>query len=303
MQYRDSYKFWSTYIKGLERQLGADRRIHASFNIAGTVSGRLSSSGPNLQNIPSRDKEQKKAIRDAFIADEGKVWVDTDFSQIEMRVIAVLSQDPWLIQCYKDGRDMHAEMAEMAFGPGWTKEHRYLAKGLNFGLAYGRTVGGILKDGSLSMSVEDAERVAKSFYERMPQVRVFQEKVKQFVFTYGFVDTPLGRTRSFPSALLAQSDYEKASIFNEAFNTVIQSTASDITLYSIVKLHQAGLDPRITVHDSIAIQVPEDKIAESVKQMAEIMEGCGRELLGDDIPWPVEAEVGKRWGSLIVERE
>jgi len=221
IRYRDVKKFHSTYAKGFEKLLGSDNRIHASFNIAGTVTGRLSSSSPNLQNVPSRDPERKKDIRDAFVADPGKVWVDTDFSQIEMRCIAVLSGDPWLIQCYRDGRDMHGEMAEMAFGPNWTKLHRSLAKGLNFGLAYGRTVAGILGDGTLDLTREEAENIARTFYERMPKVRSFQEKVRQFVFTYGFVDTPLGRTRHFPSALLARTEYEKESVFKEAFNTVI----------------------------------------------------------------------------------
>ena len=286
------------YINGLAKNISPDGYVHSSFSLSGTVTGRLSSSKPNLQNQPSRVPSAKKDIRDLFIAEPGDVWCDCDFSQLEYRMIAVLSQDPYLLQCYKEGKDFHAEMAEMIWGPDWTKANRTDAKGINFGLAYGRSVKGIMSDGTLDIDYNTALRVASTFFKRMPGVVRFNAETRGFVKTHRYVETPLGRVRRFPEVALAKNEWQMGRIYREAINMLPQSTASDATLFAFINLCKKGFDVRITVHDSIVVSAPADQAEYAARNQMRIMSESAAELFGDQIPFPTDAQIGKRWGSL-----
>ena len=298
LKYRGAYTLLSRYIRGLSKHLSPFGRIHSSFNIHGTVTGRLSSSGPNLQNQPSRVPSAKKDIRDLFVADEGMWWSDGDFSQAEMRMIAIMSKDEYLIQCYKDGRDMHGEMAKKAWGEGYSKEERDKAKGINFGLMYGRSKGGILRDGTLNLTEEEASLLAGLFYEDMPGVVAYNERIRETVRQLGYIETPLGRVRRFPEVAIATTRREWGNIYREAINTIPQSMASDATLFSLIELDRLGFDVRLTVHDSVAIQGPIDQIDNLAKDQCELMTSCAHKLYGNVVPFPTEAQIGYRWGTL-----
>jgi len=300
LEFREANTIYSRYIKGLAKHLDPMDRIHTSFNLAGTVTGRLSSSNPNLQNIPSRVPEAAKDIRDLFVADAGLLWSAADFSQIELRMIALLSGDEYLVGCYQQGRDLHAEMAREIWGDNYTKAQRFLAKGVNFGLAYGRTVEGILTDGTLNISQEEAERLARLFFQRMPGVLNWIKGIHRFVREHGYIESPLGRRRHFRETTMFSSQdfisWEK--VYREAVNMPPQSAASDATLYSLIQLHKKGFDIRLTVHDDIKVQGPKDQIRDIANEQIQIMSQSARDLYGDSIPFPASVEIGRRWGSL-----
>ncbi len=298
LKYREANTLLTRYIRGLSKHLSPLGRVHTSYNLFGTVTGRLSSSDPNIQNQPSRVPSAKKDIRDLFIADEGMWWADCDFSNLETRMIAILSEDPYLVQCFQEGRDVHGETAAEVWGPNWTIEHRKKVKGIVFGLLYGRSEEGIVRDGTLQISMPEAKRISRIFFEKMPGVVAHNEEIKRRVKRDGYIETPTGRIRYFPEVAVASSWREWGNIYREAINTLPQSMASDATLSSLIVLDRCGFDVRITVHDSIAVQGPIDQINNIAKDQCEIMQDTAMKLYGDLIPIPAEAEVGLLWGSL-----
>lgn len=299
LEFRELNTVLTRYLTGLENSIRDDGRVHPSFNLAGTVTGRLSCSSPNVQNQPKRNSAIAKDIRDLFTADEGKVWAEADFGQCEYRLIALLSQDPYLIKCYQEGRDLHAEAAKDAWGADYTKDDRTLAKGVNFGLLYGRSEGGILRDGTLKIAPEIVHRMAEQFFVRMPKVVEFNEHVKRLVLSQGYVESPLGRRRRFPQLpFVINNRPQLEAIFREAINMLSQSAASDATLYAFVTLHQKGYAPTITVHDSITMMADERDTQDVLREQARIMQDCATELYGDQIPFPVDTGYGRRWGTL-----
>jgi DNA polymerase-1 len=292
LAFREANTLLTRYLAGLPKYIGADGRIHTTFNLHGTVTGRLSSSDPNMQNTP-RDN---KTVKRLFIPDPGNAWIDVDYSQIELRVIALLSKDPWLMQCYAEGRDLHSEMAEYQYGKAYTKEQRNLAKRANFLLAYGGSVGKLAT--SLTISPREAASMHERFFERMSGILPWIEEIKALVSKNHVIETPLGRVRHFPEIAYARSQMDRETIYREAVNNNPQSVASDVTLNALIKLHQAGYDVRLTVHDSISVQAPVADARGVAREVMRIMEGSAAELLGDALPFTAEAEIGDSWGTL-----
>lgn len=294
LRFREQSKRLGTYVLGLLNALSPYDTVHTNFNLHGTTTGRLSSSSPNLQNITRDDVE----LRNSFVARDGMQFVYADYSQLELRCLAWLTDDPFLLEVYRQGRDLHGEMAEAIFGPNYTPAQRSLAKRLNFGLVYGRSVEAVAKDGLIELSREEARIIRERFFARMPEVVRWIEEVHQTVHRDHVVVSPLGRRRRFP--FIPSEPSKLAEIYRQAVNMIPQSMASDATLMSFIKLDEAGWNPILTVHDSILIEVPNEAVEEALREQKRIMESTATELYGDKVPWVAEVGAGTRWGEIKV---
>jgi DNA polymerase I len=298
LRWMKTMKVISTYIHGVQERIDYDGRIHATYLIHGTVTGRLSSRNPNLQNIP-RDK----TIRNIFQSPPGRVLVEFDYSQAELRVLAVLSDDEFLKQVYRTGRDLHDEVSTALF-PNWDpgtfegQEQRVRAKFLNFGIAYGRGAKSISEE--FGMPFSDAQRMVKDWFARAPGAKTYIDSQRAAPTTGALLKTPFGRRRRFN---LVTRD-TLVPIQNEAVNFAIQSTASDLTLLSGLRIHDCLVkqwNAHITnlVHDSILVEMPEDgDIDGMITYVKGYMEELPRTILHTDVPFTVDAKVGRRWGDL-----
>lgn len=292
---RQNKKYMNTYIQGFRNSICRDMRLRGTFNLHGTETGRLSSTNPNMQNIP-RDKR----IKNLIVSKPGYKLLQLDYSQAELRVLAALSGDPFMQQVYIDGKDLHDAVATDMFGPNFTKEQRVMAKTINFGIAYGRGAASIAEHFNKSMS-EATEIIAK-WFRPMPQVQEYINNQRRKPRRGEPCVTMFGRERHF-----CITDDDMYHIQNEYINTPIQSTASDLTMFSLIEItnqlaaHKWDAKIVSTVHDSIILEVldsPElvDQIAATcIKIMADIpahyMPGC-------PVPFKADAEVGYKWGAL-----
>lgn len=292
---RKNSKYMDTYVQGMRECMCKDLRIRGTFNLHGTETGRLSSSNPNMQNIP-RDKK----IKNLLCATPGYILLQLDYSQAELRVLAMLSGDPWLTQVYLDGKDLHDAVATDMFGPNFDKEQRVMAKTINFGIAYGRGPGSLAQ--TFKKSMGEARAIIEKWYKPMPKVKSWIEGRRAMARRGEPCTTPFGRERHF---VITNEDLNH--IQNEYINTPIQSIASDFTMFSLLEIdkfiREQDFDAKIitTVHDSIILEVRDDKvlvdyIASKCKQiMAETplkyMPECS-------VPFKADAEIGYAWGKL-----
>lgn len=295
---RKANKYYDTYCCNLEELCCDDGRVRCSYNLHGTETGRLSSTDPNMQNIP-RNKRIKKLIA----CDEGNILVQLDYSQAELRTLAALSGDPYLIHIYESGADLHDMMATKMFGPDFTKEQRVITKSLNFGIAYGRGPQSIAQMFKLSMA--EAKQTVADWFAAVPEVEKFIAKKRKEPFSGDVCKTPFGRERHF--VITAENRYH---VSNEAINFPIQSIASDLTLLSVLELQRwiddSGHSDRVkivaTVHDSIVIEVKNepDLIKEVATKGAEIMANQPKKFkIGvAEVPFRADAEVGPTWGEV-----
>jgi len=291
LRLRKNNKYRRTYVNGLRDAIEKDGRIHTTYNLHGTVTGRLSSSNPNLQNIP-RDA----TIKNIFRATPGYVLTQADYSQAELRVLAVLSGDPWLQDVYKQGDDLHDRVAEQYWGKDFTSEDRVKAKAVNFGIAYGRTEHTLAPD--LNISLAEAKRLLTDWFVPMPYVKkFFDERVKN-AFRGNDSVTPFGRTRSF-----IITPYNKFNIRNEAMNTPIQATASDLTVFSLIEIHKELKERNLgrivlTVHDSIIVENKPEHTEEVKEIMVRHMTEVPKKYLKTDVPFAADIDVGIQWGEI-----
>lgn len=297
LNYRKLKKMYSTYITNTLEYSKDDGRIHVTFKIHGTVTGRLSSGDPmNLQNIP-----RKKDIKNIFKAPEGKVLLECDYSQAELRVLAYLSQDPDMINTYLHDGDLHDAVAAKMFGPNFTKEQRVGAKTVNFGLAYGRGKSSVADQ--LRCSYQFASDLVDQWHESMPVASKFITKTRAKPKVGDRCITPLGRERRF--WLINHKNENTCE--NESINFPIQSLASDFALLALYKfLHVLeqdpvkweGVFPVNIVHDAILVETPDDKLDETVALLSDCMVNVPKEILPDlNVPMKAEAEVTKiGWG-------
>lgn len=294
---RKKNKSLDTYVTGLQRNLCNDRRIRGTYNLHGTETGRLSSSEPNMQNIP-RDK----LIKNLFTAAPNKKLIQLDYSQAELRVLAYLSGDEWLTDVYVQGHDLHDRVAEQMFGPNFDKEQRVMAKTINFGIAYGRGANNIAE--VFGLTVVEAQKLINNWFVPMPKVKEYLQNQKRKPFKNDIIDTVFGRQRSF--IITADNKY---NIQNEAMNMPIQSTASDCTLISLCQMHNwivdSGLQDKVkiiaTVHDSIILEADDidELVSTVVTNCVNIMQTVPAEVLPNNkVPFAADAEVGYKWGEL-----
>ena len=293
---RKDSKYMDTYVQGMREGMCKDMRIRGTFNLHGTETGRLSSSDPNMQNIP-RDKK----IKNLLCAAPGYTLLQLDYSQAELRVLAMLSGDPWLIQVYKDGKDLHDAVAADMFGPNFDKEQRVMAKTINFGIAYGRGPGSIAQTFKKSMS--EARAIIEKWYKPMPYVKAWIDNRRAMARRGEPCVTPFGRERHF--ALLSADELNH--IQNEYINTPIQSIASDFTMFSLIEIdkfiRENNIDARIvtTVHDSIIVEVVDDpKVIDLMaRECKDVMANTPLKYIPDcPVPFRADAEVGYSYGKL-----
>lgn len=298
LEFRQLTKLKSTYIDSLPR-LCHNGRLHTSFNQAATATGRLSSTNPNLQNIPIRT-ELGREIRAAFVAAPGKLLVGADYSQIELRLLAHYSQDPLLLEAYRTGKDIHTLTAAEVFGvPPMLidAEHRRRAKAVNFGIVYGLSPFGLAQQ--LGIEQKEAKRFIEAYFERYAGVRGFIDRTLEQARKDGFVRNLFGRKRPIPD-LLSKNPNLRGFAERTAVNTPLQGTAADLIKVAMLrldhKIRERGLNAKLLlqVHDELVLEVPEAEV-EIVKSLVkECMEGA-HEL---SVPLEVEVCAGGNWRDM-----
>jgi DNA polymerase-1 len=277
-------------------------RVHTSYNQTGTVTGRISSSDPNLQNIPIRTKLGRQ-VRRAFVAEPGWQLIGADYSQVELRVMAHISGDEGLLEAFARDEDIHATTAAAIMGISLadvTPDKRRVAKAVNFGLSYGQTAYGLAKATGLTMP--EAEDFIQAYFERFPKVREYIDLTKASATRQGYVETLLGRRRYFPELLPGSKAPHNTRQAAErmAINAPIQGTAADIIKIAMINLHQAlhehGLRTRmiLQIHDELVVEAPDDEV-DTVKTLTrQVMENAF-EL---DAPLKVDLEAGQNWEEI-----
>lgn len=303
LEHRQLSKLKSTYADALPRLVNPSTgRVHTSYNQTGTVTGRISSSEPNLQNIPIRT-EIGRRVRQAFIAEHGCKLVAADYSQVELRVLAHVAQDPAMLEAFARGEDIHASTAAAVYGVPVTEvtsDMRRVAKTANFAVTYGVTGYGLAQSTGLSQA--EAEQFIQNYFDRFPKVKEYIERTKKMASEQGWVETLLGRRRYFPELASTSQMHAQARAAAErmAINMPIQGTAADIIKIAMIRLQQAlnrrGLDAKLTlqVHDELVLEAPEAEIDEVSALVKETMEHA----LPLDVPLKVDISVGDNWGEM-----
>ncbi len=296
LEYRKYTKLKSTYIDALLRLRDGDGRIHSNFDQVATATGRISSLEPNLQNIPVRTPLGRE-IRSAFVAQEGWVLVDADYSQIELRVLAHMSGDEVMCEAFRLGQDIHARTAAEVYGVSIdqvTGEMRSAAKAVNFGIVYGISDFGLARN--IGVSRQEAAGFIERYLKRYPMIKRFMDACVTQGNTEGFVSTLMGRRRYLPE--LSDRSYNIRQ-FGEraAMNSPIQGTAADIIKLAMVRVDQAlrkaGLQARLIlqVHDELIVECPAEEAEQVSGMLKETMEG----VMQLSIPLTAEVNVGKSW--------
>lgn len=305
MEYRELEKLRGTYVDALPQMINpATGRIHTSFNQTGTVTGRLSSSDPNLQNIPVRT-DLGRRVREAFVAAPGNVLLAADYSQVELRILAHFSGDEALKQAFHEGQDVHASTAATVFGVGLdevTSAQRSFAKSVNFGLMYGMSAFRLARDSNLTLA--EAEAFVTTYFQRFPSVKAYLERTRRQAIEQGYVETLFKRRRYFPALLSnasgGQAAMERRAAEREAVNMPIQGTAADIIKLAMIRLHRELAERQmhsqmiLQVHDELMLEVPQDEVDAAVELVCEVMETA----YPLDVPLKVEAHTGRTWGEL-----
>jgi len=299
LTYRDGQKIYSTYVQPIRAAVDPDGRLRTDFKLHGTVTGRLSSSKPNLQNVPRPTKnEAAQRIRNLFIVEEGNVMVGADYSQAELRIAAMFAREEGMKEIWESGRDLHTETCIDLFGQNFTHEDRMIAKMLNFGVVYGRTASSISVERGISMA--EANGLMNRFFAAKPKLYNWLQKTRRQAVDDGFLVTPLGRVRRFG---LITPDNEWR-IQNQAANFLIQSTASDCCLRAAIDMHnwckEHGMGKvLLLVHDSIYVECKREDAERVQGQLEHLMRAAALKVLDDDwIPMAVESLVAQKWGQL-----
>ncbi len=299
LSYRTLSKLKSTYIDVLPNLINPHTgRIHASFNQMVVATGRLSSSDPNLQNIPIRGEEGKK-IREAFVPGEGFVLLSSDYSQIELRILAHISKDPLLIDSFNKNEDIHAKVAQEVFGVQYadiTQDMRRTAKVINFGIIYGMSGYGLAKE--LGVSQREAQNYIDAYFERYKGVKNYIERILKETRSNGFVKTMFGRIRYVPE--INNHDNSVAQVGERiAMNTPIQGTAADIIKLAMVSIHRKLKEKCLCshiimqIHDELVLEV-KDEETETVK---DIVKTEMENVIKLSVPLNVSLGLGKSWAE------
>jgi DNA polymerase-1 len=300
--YRELGKLKSTYVDALPELVNPNtERIHTSFNQTGAITGRIASNSPNLQNIPIRS-EIGQEIRRGFITEPGWVFLAADYSQVELRVLAHISQDEALIKAFLEDQDIHRTTAAAVYNvpvEDVTFNQRRFAKAVNFGLIYGMGAFRLARDSELTLA--EAEKYIAEYFENFPGIRRYLDQTKEMARSRGYVETLLGRRRYFPIFKMPQTGSNRQAWMRaerEAVNHPIQGTAADIIKIAMKQLHEALNDYQarmvLQVHDELVLEVPEEELAEIKPLMVEIMSGA----LKLDVPLKVDASTGINWLEL-----
>ena len=301
LDWRQLSKLKGTYTDNLVAAISPRTgRVHTSYALASTTTGRLSSNDPNLQNIPIRTEEGRK-IRKAFIAEPGHVLISADYSQIELRILAHVGDIPQLKKAFMEGHDIHAATASEMFGvpiEGMPSETRRRAKAINFGIVYGISAFGLANQ--LSIPQDEAGAYIKTYFERFPGIRAYMDRTKQAARTQGFVTTIFGRKVHIP-AVNSKSQAERAFGDRAAINAPIQGAAADVMRRAMIRmpgaLKQARLETRmlLQVHDELVFEAPEAEADAAIAVIKKVMERAAEPALALSVPLVVEARAAANW--------
>lgn len=308
LEFRELSKLRSTYLEALPQSINPRTgRIHTSFNQTGSVTGRLASSDPNLQNIPTRT-DLGRLVRTGFVASPGNLLLSVDYSQIELRILAHMSGDEAMTAAFMAGQDIHAATSAAIFKipiNSVSSEMRRLGKSINFGLVYGMSPFGLSRNTGLTLA--EAENFVKAYFEQFPGVKRYLDGIRRLAARQGYVETLLGRRRYFPN--LANPSNVNINLRNreerEAINAPIQGTAADIMKLAMIRLPEtfkkANCSARLLlqVHDELVLEAPHDALYETARLVQDIM-GNAIHL---SIPLVTEAKFGNNWGDMSILKQ
>ncbi len=301
LKYRELAKLKSTYVDALPSLVGKDGRIHTTFLQTGTATGRLASRDPNLQNIPIRT-ELGREVRAAFTAPKGKMILTADYSQIELRIAAILSGDKKMREAFIEGKDIHTMTASEVFNTTEkevTPEMRRRAKVINFGILYGMGKRALAEN--LGISQDEAELYIREYFSDFEGIKNYAKKVAEQARKYGYVETMFGRKRFLPE-INSPAQFMRSEAERMAVNSPIQGTAADIIKIAMIKIRDMSekyfgakkFKMLLQIHDELLFEVEKDNMKEAAQKIKEIMEG----VLESDVPIRVELSAGPNWAEL-----
>jgi DNA polymerase-1 len=300
LEWRQLTKLRSTYTDALQQQINRETgRVHTSYSLSGAQTGRLSSTEPNLQNIPIRT-EIGRRIRDAFVAEPGFVMLAADYSQIELRLAAHMADVPQLKQAFAEGADIHSLTAQELFGA-VNRDTRASAKTINFAILYGISRWGLA--GRLGVTAEEAQMIIDRYFERFPGIQNYIADTLGKVRETGFTTTLFGRKTHFPS-IRAKNQGERQGAERAAINAPIQGTSADIIKRAMVRMGPAlerdGLGAvrmLMQVHDELVFEVPEGQVEAASAVIRRVMETAAEPAVTLSVPLGVDIGTGANWGA------
>jgi len=300
LDWRQLSKLRSTYTDALQAQINPETgRVHTSFSLSGAQTGRLSSTEPNLQNIPIRTEIGRK-IRDAFVAEPGYQLMSADYSQIELRIAAHMADVPQLKEAFAAHEDIHAMTAQELFGA-VDRDTRGKAKTVNFAILYGISSWGLA--GRLGVPREEGQAIIARYFERFPGIRHYIDDTLAFAREYGFTRTLFGRKTHFPNIRAGNPNF-RAGAERAAVNAPIQGTSADLIKRAMNRMDQAlekagleGVRMLLQVHDELLFEVPDGREAEAAAVVREVMAHAAEPALKLDVPLDVEVGWGANWGA------
>lgn len=309
LEYRELAKLLSTYVDTLPTLTDSEGRLHARFLQAGTTTGRMSSQNPNLQNIPIKT-ELGRRVRGAFIAQKGFKLMSFDYSQIELRIAAVLSGDKNLIEIFKKGQDVHTGVASRVFGvkeEDVTKDMRRKAKVINFGILYGMGVNALR--GNLESTKEEAQNFYNEYFKTFSGIADYLENTKKLAGQKGYTETLFGRRRYF-EGIKSRLPFIRAAAERMAINAPVQGTSADILKISMRKIYDYINDPKngaqgrvkmlLQVHDELVFEVEDNK--EFINQITKIIQEKMQDVLSDEqsngVPLMTSSNIGENWSEM-----
>ena len=305
LKYRGLRKLLGTYIEAIPPLLDSDDRLHAQFLQTGAVTGRMASQNPGLQNIPIRT-EQGRAIRSAFIPSDGFTLVGLDYSQIELRIAAILSGDEKLCEIFRSGRDVHTEVASQVMGveaSAVDREMRRRAKIINFGILYGMGVNALKTQ--LGTSIGEAQQYLEDYFTTFSRLKEYLEETKGFARKNGYTETLFGRRRQFPE-MKSPMAYVRAQAERMAINAPIQGTQADVIKLAMVRIDAwlTEIDARsdahllLQVHDELVYEVKTERVEDIARGIEDIMEGVLTAEQRNGVPILAEWKSGEAWGRM-----
>ncbi|MBP6819303.1 MAG: DNA polymerase I [Ferrovibrio sp.] len=296
LDWRQLQKLKGTYTDALQEQIGSDGRVHTSYSLAATSTGRFASSDPNLQNIPIRTEEGRK-IRRAFVAEPGHKLISADYSQIELRILAHIADIGALKQAFLDGVDIHALTASQVFNvpiEGMDPIVRRSAKAINFGIIYGMSAFGLAAQ--LGIPQREAANYIDAYFKRYPGIRDYMDRTKKQAHEIGYVSTAFGRRIHLPN-INSKNPAERSFLERAAINAPIQGTAADVIKRAMARLPDALRAEKLSarmllqVHDELVFEAPEAEVDATIAVAKRVMEGAA----SLSVPLDVEAGVGDNW--------
>jgi DNA polymerase-1 len=302
LEYRELSKLKSTYIDALPLQVNPQTgRVHTSFNQTGSVTGRIASSEPNLQNIPVRT-DLGRQIRRAFVAEPGHELLSVDYSQVELRIVAHMAQDQAMLDAFRAGLDIHTATAAALYGvppEQVTSAQRGRAKSINFGLIYGISPYGLTRYAGITLA--EAEDFVKAYFQQFPGVKRYLDSMRRKAADIGYVETLLGRRRYFPGLKTQTNQMIRNREEREAINAPIQGTAADIMKIAMLgvppALERAGLSSRmlLQVHDELVLECPHEETRQTAAVVGEVMQNAYLLV----VPLQTEARSGPNWYEMV----